>query len=195
MNYFTQEEALKIQASLKRFIGHKMKYAPNEEPSVITDIQVQTTMNEIAHYGEIQYGYLVNIVFEKHSGLVPALFCSFNGMDPIYATHEVLNSGRKNQIVTNKMMEGTWQFKNGEDLVQINISDGSVKIKGSLNATSVDNSFSSSGHWYSYYDFLFTEGMQYHIRSANDNEIIFGKLKQPSLIDGKFEWQKKFIRV
>lgn len=195
MNYFTHTEAEKHKVDLIKYIGQTLKYAPTEESvSKVIDVQAQQTMNEINNYGELEYGYLVIIVFEKHSGLVPALFCEFNALPPIYATHEVLNIGEKNQVVTRKSMKGTWRYKNEADSLQVVINQDSIEIKGKMNGKDEDFKFSSNGHWLNYYIFMFMDNSYFMISSANKHEMEFCKIETPSVFDGKFNWKVKLQR-
>lgn len=195
MNYFTQEEAIKIKYDLIKYIGQAMKYAPAEDTiSKIIDVQAQQTMNEINNYGELEYGYLVIVLFEKHSGLVPALFCEFNSLSPIYATHEVLNLGEKNQLVTRKSMNGTWVYKNGTDSLTIIINKDNIDIKSNIEGNIEDLLFPSNGHWLNYYTFMFMDNPYYMISYANEKEMKFCKIEIPGVYDN-FSWQIKLQRV
>src|SRR5258708_6671173 len=141
MYYFTETEAKQVKSDLEKYRGLKMNYAPDKEPAIIIDIQVQPTLHEIANYANIEYGYLVIIFFDKHPGLVPALFCAFNNITPpIYAGHEELNEGQKNQLVTNKFIEGNWVYKNGEEVLKVIIGNRETIIKGRISGHTEDAS-------------------------------------------------------
>ena len=196
MYYFTEIEAKQVKTDLEKYLGKKMKYSPDKEDSLITDIQVQPTLHEIAVQGNIEYGYLVIVFFEKHPGLVPALFCSFNDITPpIFAGHEELNEGQKNQLVTNKFIEGHWVYKKGEDFLDVLIGNRETIIKGRINGQTEKASFSSDGHWFSYYSFMFMDDPYYIVFSANATEMSFGKIETPRTIDGKYTWQCKLLRT
>ena len=88
--YFSQSESLKIQSDLAKYKGQKMKCETDKELELVVDISVQETAHKIVINNKVEYGHLVIITFEKHSGLVPAVFCSLNGLTPIYASHKEL---------------------------------------------------------------------------------------------------------
>ncbi len=196
MNYFTKEEADKCLSELIKYIGLVMKHGPEEGAlSKVIDIQIQPTHHEITNYGVLEFGFIVIVLFEKHSGLVPALFCEFNGLTPIYATHKALNTGEKNQLVTRKNIQGEWIYKNGADSLSVIINESNVIIKGNLNGIEENTNFSSNGHWMDYYIFMFMDDPYYFISFANKKEMGFAKLKNPRVFDANLKWQLKLVRV
>lgn len=195
MHYFTKEEAEKIHDVLKKHIGNDMIYAPDTEVSKVIDVSYQETPHEIVNNGNIEKGYIVSIAFEKHSGLVPALFCSFNNLPVISATHEVLNTGKKSQLITHKNIIGEWAFKNEENYLQISIKDKTVNISGAMKGENINEKFSTSARWFSYYSLIFSDSPTYQVSYANEGEMEFSKLQSSDFLEEKVEWSVKLFRV
>lgn len=196
MHYFTETEAQQIGRNLRGYIGRSMKYEPNKEPSIVTGVEVQKTGHEIAVYGNIEFGYLVVIRFEKHPGLAPQLFCAFNGLTEIYASHEAINEGTKNQLITNKWMDGDWYIRDGFNKnLSMKIGNGNVTIKGTIDGYKEEANFSSDGHWLSHNVFMFMDSHYYIISKANQTKLYLHKLQTPRTVDGKYQWHLELDRI
>ncbi|MFY9309193.1 MAG: hypothetical protein WAQ28_09135 [Bacteroidia bacterium] len=152
------------------------------------------TQKEIANYGEVENGYLITIHFNNIK--IPLLlFCSLNEIQPMYATHEALTPAEKRQVITNKFMKGRWLYEQDNDFLKILITEKNVTVEGNIQGQSENKSFASGGYWFEAFVYGFLSNSDYSIFYANENEMGFGKLETPRMINGKYKWQVKLKRT